>query len=266
MYLGGFSHGLPEHYFCCRRGIATITINRPKALNALNQATVSELKDVVEKIAADKAIKSSSSPAQVLNPSSLALTSKKWLPRTLLKAANGASSVRTSSRKSKPPQPVIAAINGFALGGGCELACACDFRYAAENAKFGQPEVGLGITPGFGGTQRLPRVVGRGYGKEMIFRANMIDAQEAHRIGLVNKVVPQEELMDTCKKVAKEIMGNAPIAVQLAKTAINRGINCDVVTGIAYEDEVFALCFSTEDQKEGMDAFVNKRAKHFQGK
>lgn len=135
-----------------------------------------------------------------------------------------------------------------------------------ENAKFGQPEVGLGITPGFGGTQRLPRVVGRGYGKEMIFRANMIDAQEAHRIGLVNKVVPQEELMDTCKKVAKEIMGNAPIAVQLAKTAINRGINCDVVTGIAYEDEVFALCFSTEDQKEGMDAFVNKRAKHFQGK
>ena len=142
----------------------------------------------------------------------------------------------------------------------------CDFRYAAENAKFGQPEVGLGITPGFGGTQRLPRVVGRGYGKEMIFRANMIDAQEAHRIGLVNKVVPQEELMDTCKKVAKEIMGNAPIAVQLAKTAINRGINCDVVTGIAYEDEVFALCFSTADQKEGMDAFVNKRAKHFQGK
>ena len=163
-------------------------------------------------------------------------------------------------------RPVIAAINGFCLGGGCELSCACDIRYAAENAKFGQPEVGLGITPGFGGTQRLTRVVGRGQAKELIYTGGMIDAEAAKAIGLVNKVVPQEELMDTCKKVAKEIMGNAPIAVQLAKTAINRGINCDVVTGIAYEDEVFALCFSTADQKEGMDAFVNKRAKHFQGK
>ena len=253
--------------FAVEDGIATITINRPKALNALNQATVSELKDVVEKIAADKAIKvviitgagakSFVAGADIKEMASKnAAEGREW----------GQFGQNVFTEIENLPQPVIAAINGFALGGGCELACACDFRYAAENAKFGQPEVGLGITPGFGGTQRLPRVVGRGYGKEMIFRANMIDAQEAHRIGLVNKVVPQEELMDTCKKVAKEIMGNAPIAVQLAKTAINRGINCDVVTGIAYEDEVFALCFSTEDQKEGMDAFVNKRAKHFQGK
>ena len=253
--------------FAVEDGIATITINRPKALNALNQATVSELKDVVEKIAADKAIKvviitgagakSFVAGADIKEMASKnAAEGREW----------GQFGQNVFTEIENLPQPVIAAINGFALGGGCELACACDFRYAAENAKFGQPEVGLGITPGFGGTQRLPRVVGRGYGKEMIFRANMIDAQEAHRIGLVNKVVPQEELMDTCKKVAKEIMGNAPIAVQLAKTAINRGINCDVVTGIAYEDEVFALCFSTADQKEGMDAFVNKRAKHFQGK
>ena len=253
--------------FAVEDGIATITINRPKALNALNQATVSELKDVVEKVAADKAIKvviitgagakSFVAGADIKEMASKnAAEGREW----------GQFGQNVFTEIENLPQPVIAAINGFALGGGCELACACDFRYAAENAKFGQPEVGLGITPGFGGTQRLPRVVGRGYGKEMIFRANMIDAQEAHRIGLVNKVVPQEELMDTCKKVAKEIMGNAPIAVQLAKTAINRGINCDVVTGIAYEDEVFALCFSTADQKEGMDAFVNKRAKHFQGK
>ena len=253
--------------FAVEDGIATITINRPKALNALNQATVSELKDVVEKVAVDKAIKvviitgagakSFVAGADIKEMASKnAAEGREW----------GQFGQNVFTEIENLPQPVIAAINGFALGGGCELACACDFRYAAENAKFGQPEVGLGITPGFGGTQRLPRVVGRGYGKEMIFRANMIDAQEAHRIGLVNKVVPQEELMDTCKKVAKEIMGNAPIAVQLAKTAINRGINCDVVTGIAYEDEVFALCFSTADQKEGMDAFVNKRAKHFQGK
>ena len=253
--------------FAVEDGIATITINRPKALNALNQATVSELKDVVEKVAADKAIKvviitgagakSFVAGADIKEMASKnAAEGREW----------GQFGQNVFTEIENLPQPVIAAINGFALGGGCELACACDFRYAAENAKFGQPEVGLGITPGFGGTQRLPRVVGRGYGKEMIFRANMIDAQEAHRIGLVNKVVPQEELMDTCKKVAKEIMGNAPIAVQLAKTAINRGINCDVVTGIAYEAEVFGLCFSTADQKEGMAAFCEKRKATFEGK
>lgn len=146
------------------------------------------------------------------------------------------------------------------------MACACDFRYAAEMAKFGQPEVGLGITPGFGGTQRLPRVVGRGYGKELIFTANMIDAQEAYCIGLVNKVVPQEELMEAVMKTAKKIASNAKIAVQLSKAAINHGINCDVITGIAYEDEVFGLCFSTEDQKEGMAAFVEKRKAKFTDK
>ncbi len=164
------------------------------------------------------------------------------------------------------PQPVIAAVNGFALGGGCELACACDIRYASENAKFGQPEVGLGITPGFGGTQRLTRVVGRGHAKELIYTANIIDAQEALRIGLVNKVVPQAELMDAVMKLAKTITKKAPVAVQLAKAAINRGINCDVVTGISYEAEVFGLCFATADQKEGMKAFIEKRKPTFEGK
>ena len=253
--------------FAVEDGIATITINRPKALNALNQATVSELKDVVEKVAADKAIKvviitGAGAKSFVAGADIVEMSTKNPVEGRKF----GKISQDTFTRIENLPQPVIAAVNGYALGGGCELACACDFRYAAENAKFGQPEVGLGITPGFGGTQRLPRVVGRGYGKEMIFRANMIDAQEAHRIGLVNKVVPQEELMDTCKKVAKEIMGNAPIAVQLAKTAINRGINCDVVTGIAYEAEVFGLCFSTADQKEGMAAFCEKRKATFEGK
>lgn len=248
-------------------GIATITINRPKALNALNLDTVTELKDAIEKIAVDKAVKVVVITGAGEKSFVAGADIKEMATKTPAEGREwGQFGQNVFTEIENMPQPVIAAINGFCLGGGCELSCACDIRYASENAKFGQPEVGLGITPGFGGTQRLPRVVGRGYGKELIFRANMIDANEAYRIGLVNKVVPQAELMDVCKQTAKEIMANAPIAVQLAKTAINRGINCDVITGIAYEDEVFALCFSTADQKEGMDAFVNKRAKNFQGK
>ncbi|MCH4218205.1 MAG: enoyl-CoA hydratase-related protein [Megasphaera sp.] len=248
-------------------GIGVLTINRPKALNALNTDTVVELNDCVGKIENDPEVKvlivtGSGKKSFVAGADIVEMSTKNAIEGRHF----GKISQDTFTRIENLPQPVIAAVNGFALGGGCELACACDFRYASENAKFGQPEVGLGITPGFGGTQRLPRVVGRGYGKEMIFRANMIDAQEAHRIGLVNAVMPQEELMDYAKKVAKEIAGNAKIAVQLAKTAVNRGINCDVITGIAYEDEVFGLCFSTDDQKEGMAAFVEKRAKHFTDK
>ncbi|MCH4167170.1 MAG: enoyl-CoA hydratase-related protein [Megasphaera sp.] len=248
-------------------GIGVLTINRPKALNALNTDTVVELNDCVSKIENDPEVKvlivtGGGKKSFVAGADIVEMSTKNAIEGRHF----GKISQDTFTRIENLPQPVIAAVNGFALGGGCELACACDFRYASENAKFGQPEVGLGITPGFGGTQRLPRVVGRGYGKEMIFRANMIDAQEAHRIGLVNAVMPQEELMDYAKKVAKEIAGNAKIAVQLAKTAVNRGINCDVITGIAYEDEVFGLCFSTDDQKEGMAAFVEKRAKHFTDK
>ncbi|MCH4179303.1 MAG: enoyl-CoA hydratase-related protein [Megasphaera sp.] len=248
-------------------GIGVLTINRPKALNALNTDTVVELNDCVSKIENDPEVKvlivtGGGKKSFVAGADIVEMSTKNAIEGRHF----GKISQDTFTRIENLPQPVIAAVNGFALGGGCELACACDFRYASENAKFGQPEVGLGITPGFGGTQRLPRVVGRGYGKEMIFRANMINAQEAHRIGLVNAVMPQEELMDYAKKVAKEIAGNAKIAVQLAKSAVNRGINCDVVTGIAYEDEVFGLCFSTDDQKEGMAAFVEKRAKHFTDK
>lgn len=248
-------------------GIGVLTINRPKALNALNTETVVELNDCVGKIENDPEVKvlivtGSGKKSFVAGADIVEMSTKNAIEGRHF----GKISQDTFTRIENLPQPVIAAINGFALGGGCELACACDFRYASDNAKFGQPEVGLGITPGFGGTQRLPRVVGRGYGKEMIFRANMIDAKEAHRIGLVNAVMPQEELMDYAKKVAKEIAGNAKIAVQLAKTAVNRGINCDIITGIAYEDEVFGLCFSTDDQKEGMAAFVEKRAKHFTDK
>ena len=253
--------------YSAENGIATITINRPKALNALNLATMTELKDVVAKIAVDPEVKvviitGSGSKSFVAGADIVEMSTKNAVQgRTF-----GILAQDVFTRIENLPQPVIAAVNGYALGGGCELACACDFRYASENAKFGQPEVGLGITPGFGGTQRLPRVVGRGYGKELIFTAQMIDAQEAYRIGLVNKVVPQEQLMDEVKKTAKKIASNAKIAVQLAKAAVNRGINCDVITGIAYEAEVFGLCFATEDQKEGMAAFVEKRKANFTDK
>ena len=253
--------------YTVENGIATIDINRPKALNALNLATLTELKDVVEKIAVDKAVqvviitgageKSFVAGADIVEMSTKnAVEGRVW----------GQVGQNIFTEIENLPQPVIAAVNGFALGGGCELACACDIRYASENAKFGQPEVGLGITPGFGGTQRLTRVVGRGHAKELIYTANIIDAQEALRIGLVNKVVPQAELMDAVMKLAKTITKKAPVAVQLAKAAINRGINCDVVTGISYEAEVFGLCFATADQKEGMKAFIEKRKPTFEGK
>ncbi len=161
------------------------------------------------------------------------------------------------------PKPVIAAINGFALGGGNELALACDMRIASSKAKFGQPEVGLGITPGFGGTQRLPRAVGAAKAMELILTGKTIKADEALAIGLVNKVVEPEALMDEALALANAICANAQIAVRQSKACINRGLQTDIVTGISFEAEAFGLCFATEDQKEGMSAFVEKREKNF---
>lgn len=248
-------------------GIATITINRPKALNALNLDTVAELKDAIEKIAVDKAVKVVVITGAGEKSFVAGADIKEMATKTPAEGREwGQFGQNVFTEIENMPQPVIAAINGFCLGGGCELSCACDIRYASENAKFGQPEVGLGITPGFGGTQRLTRVVGRGQAKELIYTGGMIGAEDAKAIGLVNKVVPQEELMPAVLKLAGKIAKNAPVAVQLSKAAINRGINCDVVTGIAYEAEVFGLCFSTNDQKEGMAAFVEKRKPTFEGK
>jgi len=157
------------------------------------------------------------------------------------------------------PIPVIAAVNGFALGGGCEISMSCDIRICSENAVFGQPEVGLGITPGFGGTQRLARIVGTGKAKEMIYGARNIKAEEAYRIGLVNNVYPAEELMPAAKKLASTIARNAPIAVRNCKRAINEGIQVDMDQAIVIEEKLFGSCFETCDQKEGMNAFLEKR-------
>ena len=154
---------------------------------------------------------------------------------------------------------VILGVNGFALGGGCEISMACDIRIASDNAKFGQPETGLGILPGFGGTQRLARLVGKGRAKELIFTCDMIDANEAYRIGLANKVVPQAELLDTCKAMAEKIMSKGSYAISLAKEAINTGTETDLSSGLTLEADLFGLAFSTDDKKEGMTAFLEKR-------
>ncbi len=160
-------------------------------------------------------------------------------------------------------KPVIAAINGYALGGGCELAMSCDLRIASETARFGQPEVNLGIIPGWAGTQRLPRLIGKGRALELLFTGDMIDAAEAHRIGLVNRVVPADQLLEECRKLAGKIASKGQVAIRMIKEAVHNGLEMDSARAIGYEAELFGLCFSTEDQKEGMNAFLNKRKAEF---
>ena len=240
--------------------VGIITINRPKALNALNADVMGELLDIVQKADADPEIyvmivtgagdKSFVAGADIGEMSTMtAEQGKIW----------GAYGNKVMLSIENAAKPVIAAVNGFALGGGCELAMACDIRIASENARFAQPEAGLGITPGFGGTQRMPRLVGRSKAMELILTTNQIKAAEAKEIGLVSKVVPQAELMDEAMKLAKDICKNAQVAVRQCKACINHGLQTDILTGASYEAEAFGLCFATEDQKDAMKAFVEKR-------
>ncbi|WP_461208538.1 short-chain-enoyl-CoA hydratase [Desulfocurvus sp. DL9XJH121] len=251
----------------CTDGIATVTINRPKALNALNADLLGELDSLLDEIAADAGVqvviitgagdKAFVAGADIAYMQEMqAIEGRNW----------GMVGQAVFNKIENLPQPVIAAINGFALGGGCELAMACDIRLASEKAKFGQPEVTLGITPGFGGTQRLPRLVGKGRAKELLYTGDMIKADRAAEIGLVNAVAAPEALMDAAVEMAKKIMSRAPVAVRMCKAAVNRGMDVDLSTGVSYEAEVFGLCFATADQKEGMGAFVEKRAAAFSGK
>ncbi|WP_027626669.1 short-chain-enoyl-CoA hydratase [Clostridium lundense] len=246
--------------------IAIVTINRPNALNALNSETLKELDIVVDTLANDDEVL-----AVVLTGAGKAfvagadITEMKDL-NTVQGRRFGILGNKVFRKLETLEKPVIAAVNGFALGGGCEISMACDIRIASQKAKFGQPESGLGITPGFGGTQRLPRLVGMGMAKQLIYTGDIINAEEALRIGLVNKVVEPEKLMDEAKEMANKIANNAPIAVTLCKAAINKGMQCDIDTAIAYEAEVFGECFATEDQKEGMTAFVEKRDKCFKNR
>ena len=247
-------------------GIAYITMNRPKALNALNQETLEELNQLVDALAKDSSVQvviltGSGEKAFVAGADITQMQSM-----SAIEGRNfGKLGQAVFNKIENLPQPVIAAVNGFALGGGCELAMACDIRIASEKAKFGQPEVTLGITPGFAGTQRLPRLVGKGRAKQLLYTADTIDAQEAFRIGLVNEVAPAESLMAVARAMALKIQSRAPVAVQLCKAAVNEGMDTDLETGTAYEAEVFGLCFATNDQKEGMAAFAEKRKVKFTG-
>ena len=239
--------------------IGIITINRPKALNALNSAVLDELGktlDAVDQEAIRCLILTGAGEKSFVAGADIGEMS------TLTKAEGEAFGKKGNDvfRKLETfPIPVIAAVNGFALGGGCEISMSCDIRICSENAVFGQPEVGLGITPGFGGTQRLARIVGTGKAKEMIYGARNIKAEEAYRIGLVNNVYPAEELMPAAKKLASTIARNAPIAVRNCKRAINEGIQVDMDQAIVIEEKLFGRCFETCDQKEGMNAFLEKR-------
>ena len=240
--------------------IATVTINRPKSLNALNTETLTELnqcftelekrKDVRVVIltgAGSKSFVAGADISEMVNA-----TPAEGRAMSLL-------ALETFNKLENMPQVTIAAVNGYALGGGCEICMSCDIRIAAENAVFAQPECGLGIIPGFGGTQRLARLIGKGRAKELIFTCDRIDAQEAYRVGLVNKVVPAEELMAACQKMASKILSKASYAVSLAKSVINAGMDMDLTNGLKLEADAFAVTFATHDKQEGMTAFLEKR-------
>lgn len=238
--------------------VGVITINRPKALNALNSQVLEELDAALDAVNLDE------TRAVILTGAgekSFVAGADIGEMSTLTKAEGEAFGKKGNDvfRKLETfPIPVIAAVNGFALGGGCEISMSCDIRICSDNAIFGQPEVGLGITPGFGGTQRLARLVGPGMAKQMIYTARNIKADEAFRIGLVNAVYPQEELMAAAKKMAAGIAMQAPIAVRACKKAINDGLDATMDDAIVIEEKLFGSCFETEDQKAGMGNFLEK--------
>lgn len=247
--------------------IATVTINRPKSLNALNPATVRELGSALEEVSAREDVgvvllTGAGEKAFIAGADISAMkefTSVQALDFALLGQG-------VLAFVERMPQPVIGVVNGFALGGGCEVAMACDLLIAADTARFGQPEVNLGIIPGYGGTQRLPRLVGRNLAKELVFTGEMIGAQRAYEIGLVNKVVPAAELMSVARETAKKILSKGPVAIRMAKMAMNRGLDLDLGNACALEASLFAAGFSTADRYEGIAAFLEKRKANFTGK
>lgn len=246
--------------------IGYVTINRPKAMNALNGEVLDELYAAFTEVAADDQVK-----AVILTGEGKAFVAGADIAQmNQLDAIEGRALIakghKVMNYMESIEKPFIAAVNGFALGGGCELAMACDIRIASEKAKFGQPEVNLGIIPGFGGTQRLPRLVGKGMAKYLIMTAEMVGAEEAQRIGLVEKVVAPEELIPACEKLAQTIMSKAPIAIGVAKTTINNGYDLDMRAASALEIEAFASTFASQDKTEGMTAFLEKKEAKFQNK
>ena len=246
-------------------GIATITINRPEVRNAMDAVTWEMLRHALEDVAQDDAV-------QVLiitgagDEAFIAGADIQWLHDRPMLTTLEATIQKILSLLEEMPKPSIAAINGYALGGGCELAIACDLRLASDRAKLGQPEVRLGILPAGGGTQRLPRLVGVAKAKELIFTGDIIDAAEAERIGLINHMVPHDQLMEEAVALAKKIMRRGPLAVRLAKASIHTGISYGPGAGYEFERLAQTILFATEDRKEGTSAFLEKRPPNFQGR
>lgn len=246
--------------------VATITLNRPKALNALNSVTLAELGRAIEAVAASDAIR-----AVLLTGAGKAFVAGADISEMAdLSAAAAEGFARQGQRLFHAIEalgvPVIAAINGFALGGGCELAMACDILIAGQKARFGQPEVNLGVIPGFGGTQRLPRLVGRAVAAELLYTGRMVDADEALRIGLVSRVFPQDELLAEARKMADEIAAKGPLAIASLKRTLMAGADLPLERACDREAVAFGACFATEDQSEGMAAFLAKRPADFKGR
>ena len=246
--------------------LAIAAINRPEALNALNGTVLQELSQVVAEVENDAEVR-----AFILTGEGRAFVAGADIgEQNALDVASARKFSQFGSsifrRIEKLEIPTIAAVNGFCLGGGCELAMSFDIILASEKAKFGQPEVGLGITPGFSGTQRLPRRVGVAKAKELLFSGRMITAAEAEKIGLVNAVYPAEELKNATMEMAKSFTKNAPVAIKYVKASVDRGMQMDIDGGIALENELYAMCFATEDCKEGLTAFLEKRPAEFKNK
>src|SRR5437867_8611642 len=253
--------------FDVRDGIAFVTINRPDKLNALNDRVLDELAAAAERIAVESDIKGAiitgAGPKAFVAGADIAELSQQGPFDGKARALRGQAVLRRFETCGKP---VLAAVNGFALGGGCELAMACHLRVASEHAKFGQPEVKLGIAPGYGGTQRLPRLVGKGNALHLILTGDMIDAHEAHRIGLVNQVVPAGQLLATAEQTLRGILAMGPLAVRLALEAVDQGLEMTLDEGLLLEANHFGLLAATEDMKEGLTAFLEKRPPRFRGR
>jgi len=248
-------------------GLAIITLNRPKELNALNSELLSELSSLLDEIAVDESarvviITGSGDRAFVAGSDVKEMQNKTSITVREFVLTNR----KANEKIENLPKPVIAAINGYALGGGCELAMSCDFRIASENARFGQPEINLGIIPGAGGTQRLTRLIGMAKAKELIFTGDMIDAATALSLGLVHKVVPQASLINEAKALGTKLAAKSGPALARAKASINSAWQTTLDTGLDMEMQYFSLAFATEDQKEGMSAFIEKRTPQFKNK
>jgi enoyl-CoA hydratase len=250
-----------------RDGVATITVNRPDKLNALNDTVIEELGQAVGAVEADEAVRgvivTGAGPKAFVAGADIAELSRQGPLDGKARALVGQAVFRRLERLGKP---VIAAVNGFALGGGCELAMACHIRIASDRARFGQPEVKLGIGPGYGGTVRLPRLVGRGRALELLLTGEVIDAQEAHRIGLVNRVVPADRLLAEAEALLRTILANGPLAVRLCLEAVDTGLEIPSEEAHKLEANTFGLLASTQDMREGMTAFLEKRPPAFQGR